>query len=68
MFFQLQYEVCIFVLIKTYMRKHMCGYDSNPKYYVYLQLVDFVYAYLFIYMWVMCVCFCYTVLQRTFGS
>lgn len=50
MFFQVQYKVCIFRLIKTYMRKHMCGYDNNPKYYVYLQLVDFVYAYLFIYM------------------
>lgn len=38
--------------------KHMWCYDSNPKDYVYLQLVDFVYAYLLVNIWVMYVCFC----------
>lgn len=53
-----EYEVCIFILIKTHEKTHVLGYDSNPKNYVYLQLVDFVYAYLLVYMWVMCFCFC----------
>lgn len=35
----------------------MWCYDSNPKDYVYLQLVDFVYAYLLVNIWVMYVCF-----------
>ena len=55
-FFQVDYEACIFMLMKTHMRKHMCGYDISPKDYVYLQLVDFVYVYLLVYVWVMCVC------------
>lgn len=42
----------------------MCGYDSNPKNYIYLQLVDFVYAYLHVGY----VCLFLLILQRTFGS
>lgn len=56
--------------MKTHTGKHMCDYDSNPKDYVYLQLVDFVYVYLLVYMWVMCVClFCLLYnLKRALGS
>lgn len=41
-----------------HIRKHVWDHDSNPKDYVYLQLVDFVYVHLLVCMWVLCVCFC----------